>query len=98
MNCSPGLPDPKNPTYANYSEKFLVGYRFYDYHNISFTTGRPFGYGLSYTAFKISPSSQRGRTVKVRLENEGNVSGSEVVQGSNSTETIISLESNLEFR
>ena len=46
LNWHPGLPDPKNPTYAEYSEKLLVGYRFYDYHNISFTTGRPFGYGL----------------------------------------------------
>ena len=72
------------PTYANYSEKLLIGYRFYDYHNLSFTTGRPFGYGLSYTTFNISLSSSRGRTVEVRLENTGNVAGTEVVQGTNS--------------
>ena len=47
----PGLPDPASPLYAEYSEKLLVGYRYYDYHNISFTTGFPFGHGLSYTDF-----------------------------------------------
>ena len=30
----PGLPDPKNPTYANYTEKLEVGYRYYDAHKI----------------------------------------------------------------
>lgn len=41
----PGLPDPKNPTYANYTEELLVGYRYYDAHKIEFTTGYPFGHG-----------------------------------------------------
>lgn len=38
----PGLPDPKNPDYANYTEKLLVGYRYYDQHDIQFTTGSAF--------------------------------------------------------
>ena len=39
----PGLPDPSNPTYANYTEGLHVGYRYYDAHKIPFTTGFPFG-------------------------------------------------------
>lgn len=42
----PGLPDPSHPTYANYSEHLLVGYRYYDAKQIKFTTGFPFGHGL----------------------------------------------------
>ena len=34
----PGLPNPSDPVYAVYSEKLLVGYRYYDAHNISFTS------------------------------------------------------------
>jgi beta-glucosidase len=41
----PGLPDPKNPTYANYTERLLVGYRYYDAKGLAFTTGFPFGHG-----------------------------------------------------
>ena len=29
------------------TEKLLVGYRYYDAHKIEFTTGFPFGHGLS---------------------------------------------------
>ena len=50
----PGLPDPAHPTYANYSEKLLVGYRYYDAHGIEFSTGFPFGHGLSYANFTYS--------------------------------------------
>lgn len=41
----PGLPDPTKPVYANYTEKLLVGYRYYDAKKIDFTTGFPFGHG-----------------------------------------------------
>lgn len=40
------------PTNADYTEKLHVGYRYYDYHNIQFTSGFPFGHGLSYTTFE----------------------------------------------
>merc|ERR1712048_1250435 len=50
----PGLPDANKPTYAYYLEKLLMGYRFYDAHNISFKTGFPFGHGLSYMTFEYS--------------------------------------------
>jgi beta-glucosidase len=84
----PGLPDANSPTYAYYTEKLLVGYRFYDEHNISFSHGFPFGHGLSYTAFEYSelhiervpysqPSSHR---VFFNVKNSGKVPGSEVAQ------------------
>jgi beta-glucosidase len=82
----PGLPDPKNPTYAYYSEKLLVGYRFYDAHNISFTTGYPFGHGLSFTSFKYADlalkASHSNGSVSVRFSvtNSGKVPGAEVAQ------------------
>ena len=34
-----GQPDPTKPDHARYSEKLLVGYRYYDQHRINFTTG-----------------------------------------------------------
>jgi beta-glucosidase len=65
-----------------YSEGLLVGYRWYD------ATGRtplfPFGYGLSYTSFRLSNlavTRSGGRLVaKVTIKNTGRRSGAEVVQ------------------
>ena len=37
-----------------YSEHLLVGYRYYDAHALEFSTGFPFGHGLSYTSFTYS--------------------------------------------
>jgi beta-glucosidase len=80
----PGLPDSKNPIYAYYSEKLLVGYRFYDAHNISFTTGYPFGHGLSYTTFDYSDlkvSDFAGRAfVNFTVTNSGKTAGAEIAQ------------------
>ncbi len=74
---------------ATYSEKLLVGYRWYD------QTGTkplfPFGYGLSYTTFALSNISTAtmamaalpGETrmaVSVEVKNTGSRDGSEVVQ------------------
>lgn len=84
-----GSAEPEgNPqcTYSNYTEKLLVGYRYYDAHKIEFTTGFPFGHGLSYTEFKYSDFSVSAKgdgtevNVKVTLDNTGKVAGSEVVQ------------------
>jgi len=84
----PGLPNPKNPTYVYYEEKLLVGHRFYDAHNITFTTGFPFGHGLSYTTFEYSgltvnkascPTSDCFE-VKLAVKNSGKVAGAEVAQ------------------
>ena len=80
----PGLPDPKNPAYAFYTEKLLVGYRYYEKHNISFVTGFPFGHGLSYTSFQYADlvvlSKSDGIDVNFRLINSGSASGAEVAQ------------------
>jgi beta-glucosidase len=76
----PGLPDPSKPAYANYTEKLEVGYRYYDAHNVQFTTGFPFGHGLSYTTFGYSNLKTQGRTVTFDVENTGKVTGGEVAQ------------------
>jgi len=84
MNISqaqwPGLPDSKNPTHAYYSEKLLVGYRYYDAHKINFTTGFPFGHGLSYTSFEYSDLKVSSSIVKFSVRNTGQNSGNEVTQ------------------
>ncbi|CAE8712230.1 unnamed protein product, partial [Polarella glacialis] len=84
----PGLLDPtaNYHAYSFYSEKLLVGYRYYDAHNLSFTTGFPFGHGLSYTSFEYSGLTiSKGLAypaMKVAFEvrNSGAVAGAEVAQ------------------
>lgn len=82
----PGYPNTTLPQHATYSEKLLVGYRYYDYHNISFTTGFPFGHGLSYTEFGYSAlavvKDETGipSQVTAKIENAGKVAGAEVAQ------------------
>ncbi len=69
---------------ADYSEKLLVGYRWYDARNVAPLF--PFGYGLSYTTFavnKLSISRFSGRTgvrVAFNVANTGPRAGAEVVQ------------------
>lgn len=66
----------------DYSEKWRVGYRYYDLHpeEIWF----PFGHGLSYTSFAYSDLHMEKREenydVSFTLENTGDQDGSEVVQ------------------
>jgi beta-glucosidase len=71
---------------ATYSEGVFVGYRHYDAHGIEPLF--PFGFGLSYTSFRLgqltlSPSTgvSHGQvTVHVEVTNTGPRTGSEVVQ------------------
>jgi beta-glucosidase len=69
---------------AVYSEKLLVGYRWYDAENVEPLF--PFGYGLSYTTFKVdklsvSPFSEKnGVQVSCDVKNTGPRAGAEVVQ------------------
>ena len=70
----------QSPGFANYSEKLLVGYRYYDAKSIEFTTGAPFGHGLSYSTFKYSDIAMQGRNVTFTIENTGSVAGKEVCQ------------------
>lgn len=66
-----------------YSEKLMVGYRYYDTKNIE--PQFPFGYGLSYSNFVYSDLSVKpthNNTVEgsVKVSNNGNLDGYEVVQ------------------
>jgi len=69
-----------NCRYSNYTEKLLVGYRYYDHHKINFTTGFPFGHGLSYTTFAFGGMAANRSHVSFTLENTGKVAGAEVAQ------------------
>lgn len=91
----PGVPgaDGKSQT-VTYSEGLAIGYRWYD-ANVSgacgSATGRnpcvafPFGYGLSYTRFKLAapkatPAPGGAWTASVRVTNTGLRAGAQVVQ------------------
>ncbi|MFD0685978.1 glycoside hydrolase family 3 protein [Actinomadura fibrosa] len=74
-----------------YREGIYVGYRYFDSFyktidpsNPASVVTYPFGWGLSYTGFRISAPSVRATaaktTVKVRVTNTGARSGKEVVQ------------------
>jgi len=67
---------------SDYSEKLLVGYRWYDAQDINPLF--PFGHGLSYTQFTYSnlvlDCSASNLIVTVDLVNDGPVTGAEVVQ------------------
>jgi len=68
---------------VNFSERLLVGYRWYDAKKQ--TPLFPFGFGLSYTTFKYADLKISGevggkREVSVRVTNTGTREGAEVVQ------------------
>ena len=55
-----------------------MGYRSYDARRLK--VAFPFGFGLSYTSWKLGRPKLRGRTVTVRVRNTGRRRGSTVVQ------------------
>jgi len=75
-----------NPDKVTYAEGVFVGYRWFDAKKI--TPLFPFGYGLSYTTFKLDhlqldkPSLKAGDTLNVTatVTNTGKMAGAEVVQ------------------
>jgi len=74
---------PGNNGVVQYTEKLLVGYRWYDAQNIAPLF--PFGHGLSYTTFTYSNLQVTGSitsmlTVSVTVTNSGGVAGAEVAQ------------------
>eukprot|EP00043_Microstomoeca_roanoka_P013291 m.130236 g.130236 ORF g.130236 m.130236 type:complete len:782 (+) comp15716_c2_seq1:3-2348(+) len=71
----PGL---DNAAEAYYDEKLLVGYRWYDAHNVE--PAFPFGHGLSYTSFSYSNLRVTNMNISVDVTNSGSVDGAEVVQ------------------
>lgn len=79
----PGAEDFGGRDYNNYTEDIFVGYRYFE----TFCRDRvlyPFGYGLSYTDFEITPVSfeqkENGFEFLVSVKNIGSVRGKEVVQ------------------
>ena len=71
------------PRAVQYREGLRVGYRWYDANHLA--PAFPFGFGLSYTTFRlanvrIAGSSDGSKTVRVDVENTGRKRGAEVVQ------------------
>lgn len=71
--------------YVEYTEDIYVGYRYFEtIAGCKEKVNYPFGYGLSYTQFSISPQgfTRRGECLEfwVAVKNQGEVSGKEVVQ------------------
>jgi len=77
---------PGHDLKVNYDEDILVGYRWFDTKGIQ--PQYPFGYGLSYTSFKIDNAATDKKmygmndevTVKFNIKNTGKTDGAEVVQ------------------
>ena len=71
--------------YANYTEDIYVGYRYFEtIPGKKERVNYPFGFGLSYTSFRIDPLSmvQEGNSLyfMVKITNTGKKAGKEVVQ------------------
>lgn len=69
---------------VHYGERLLVGYRWYDAHDLP--VSYPFGHGLSYTSFEfadpvvhLDPATALG-SIDVTVTNTGRRDGAEVVQ------------------
>lgn len=74
-----------SPQYVEYAEDIYVGYRYFEtLPGASERVCYPFGYGLSYTTFRletVSAGAENGRVnVSVRVSNTGTRAGKEVVQ------------------
>jgi len=73
---------PGNGQTVEYSEKHLVGYRYYDLHPEEIVY--PFGHGLSYTSFEYSDlkieRKNNSLDVSFNLTNVGDTDGAEVCQ------------------
>ena len=78
--CTQGTFGDRNDT--DYREGIYVGYRFFD--SVGKTALFPFGFGLSYSSFRIDPQpvEMSGTKVSVRADvtNMGSLAGKEVVQ------------------
>jgi beta-glucosidase len=63
---------------VHYKEGVLIGYRWFDAKNLR--VAYPFGFGLSYTTFKLSKLRVKGNRVSVRVLNTGFRRGKAVPQ------------------
>ena len=71
--------------YVCYTEDIFVGYRYFEtIPGAAEKVNYPFGFGLSYTTFRLEPLISQGDdeeiSVNVRVTNTGNTAGREVVQ------------------
>jgi beta-glucosidase len=78
----PGVNDKRGVPHSVYSERLLVGYRWYDAKGIAPLF--PFGFGLSYTTFGFGRLTARpvgnGVGVRFTVTNSGALTGAEVAQ------------------
>ena len=79
----PGVNNKQGIPQEHYSERLLVGYRWYDAKHLRPLF--PFGFGLSYTTFSLKRASvsavrHGGALVTVRVTNTGSRAGAEVPQ------------------
>ena len=80
----PGVMEPGDSVgpHSTYSEGLLVGYRWYEAKDI--TPLFPFGYGLSYTTFRMSgvtvARTSSGASVTFTITNTGSRAGADVAQ------------------
>lgn len=65
----PGVPTKEYTYEATYSEGQIVGYRWYDKHNVK--PAFPFGHGLTYGAMTLSNLQVIGRTVSFSVQGTG---------------------------
>lgn len=76
--------DPDKDKHVAYTEGIFIGYRGYD--KLKREVQYPFGYGLSYTTFKLSnivvskPNADGTVEVTCRLANTGKRDGAQVIQ------------------
>ncbi|MBK7379882.1 MAG: fibronectin type III-like domain-contianing protein [Ignavibacteriales bacterium] len=85
-DCSAFNTYKKEDSTTRYEEGIYVGYRHFEKNNIKPLF--PFGFGLSYTTFKYNDLKLSSKeitknnklTVTLKVENTGNVKGSEVLQ------------------
>ncbi len=87
MEDTPALLDtPPDPGVLRYQEGVFAGHRWYDVRGLD--PAFPFGFGLSYTTFRVdaptvaTPTVEAGGTVEIAVDvaNTGDRAGSEVVQ------------------
>lgn len=82
----PGSPNGTTQFLVNYTERFNVGYKWFDANNL--TPLFPFGFGLSYTTFRFSNQSliadlsaaNPNIQIEFDLKNTGTLAGAEVAQ------------------
>lgn len=75
----------ESENYVDYTEDIYVGYRYFEtVPGAAMKVNYPFGYGLSYSQFKIDPIVVQDRNglieVQVQVTNIGQYSGKEIVQ------------------